>query len=149
MEEMMRDIEMQQRWPFLHLRENTPCVGAEMLDLAARILLLPVLAFQAANVRRSALHLADPVCRRDGLSEQGPVLRLLIIGDSSAAGVGTSHQEQALLGQMRKRLSQTNAVYWTVGAKTGATTTDTIARQKKSGAEVRCRFNFTWRQWHH
>ncbi|MDC1399818.1 SGNH/GDSL hydrolase family protein, partial [Yoonia sp.] len=51
-----------------------------------------------------------------------------IIGDSSAAGVGTSHQEEALLGHMRKRLSQTNTVYWTVDAKTGATTADTITR---------------------
>jgi lysophospholipase L1-like esterase len=103
-----------------------------MLDLAARILLFPVLAFQAVNVRRSALHLADPVGRRGGVSGQGPVLRLLILGDSSAAGVGTSHQEEALLGHMRKRLSQTNTVHWTVDAKTGATTADTIARQQES-----------------
>lgn len=103
-----------------------------MLDLAARILLFPILAFQAVNVRRSALNLADPVGRRDVVSGQGPILQLLIVGDSSAAGVGTSHQEEALLGHMRKRLSQTNSVHWTVDAKTGATTADTIARQQES-----------------
>ncbi len=103
-----------------------------MLDLAGRILLFPVLALQAVYVRRSALHLADPVGRRDGISGQGPILRLLILGDSSAAGVGTSHQEEALLGHMRKRLSQTNTVHWTVDAKTGATTADTIARLEQS-----------------
>jgi lysophospholipase L1-like esterase len=101
---------------------------AKTLDLAARILLLSILAVQIATVRRSALRLPDPSGRRQGVSGKGPVLRLLIVGDSSAMGVGTSHQEEALLGHMRKRLSQTNTVHWTVDAKTGATTADTIAR---------------------
>lgn len=99
-----------------------------MLDLAARIILFPVLVFQGVNAKRSALRLTDPAGRRDGISGRGPDLRLLIVGDSSAVGVGTSHQEEALLGHMRKRLSQTNTVYWSVDAKTGATTADTIAR---------------------
>ena len=103
-----------------------------MLDLAARILLFPILAAQAVYVRRSALRLADPSGRREGVSGQGPVLRLLIVGDSSASGVGTSHQEEALLGHMRKRLSQTNTVHWTVDARTGATTANTISRLQKS-----------------
>ena len=103
-----------------------------MLDLAARVLLFPVLVVQGAKARRSALRLADPAGRRDGVSGQGPDLRLLIVGDSSAVGVGTSHQEEALLGHMRKRLSQTNTVYWSVDAKTGATTADTIARLQES-----------------
>lgn len=103
-----------------------------MLDLAARVLLFPVLVVQGAKVRRSALRLADPAGRRDGVSGQGPDLRLLIVGDSSAVGVGTSHQEEALLGHIRKRLSQTNTVYWSVDAKTGATTATTIARLQQS-----------------
>lgn len=109
-------------------RKTSPLSEAKMLDLPLRILLSPVLAFQVVKVRLSAMHLPDPVGRRDGVSGQGPDLRLLILGDSSAAGVGTSHQEEALLGHMRKRLSQTNTVHWTVDAKTGATTADTIAR---------------------
>ncbi len=106
-----------------------------MLDLAARILLFPVLVAQGAGVRRTALRLADPSGRRHGVSGQGPDLRLLIIGDSSAVGVGTSHQEEALLGHMRKRLSQTNTVYWSVDAQTGATTADTIARLQDSARQ--------------
>jgi len=98
-----------------------------MLDIAVRILLFPILIVQGAIVQRSALRLAEPAGRRNGVSGQGPDLRLLIIGDSSAVGVGTSHQDEALLGHMRKRLSQTNTVYWSVDAKTGATTADTIA----------------------
>jgi len=99
-----------------------------MLDLAVRVILFPLLVFQGVQTRRSALRLSDPSGRLDGISGQGPALRLLIVGDSSAMGVGTSHQEEALLGHMRKRLSQTNTVYWSVDAKTGATTATTIAR---------------------
>ena len=109
-----------------------PALEAKMLDIAARILLFPILATQAVIVRRSALRLPDPSGRREGVSGQGAVLRLMIVGDSSATGVGTSHQEEALLGHMRKRLSQTNTVHWTVDAKTGATTADTIARLQAS-----------------
>ena len=103
-----------------------------MLDVTVQFLLYPVLIVQGALVRRSALRLADPAGRRHGISGQGPDLRLLIIGDSSAVGVGTSHQEEALLGQMRKRLSQTNTVYWSVDGITGATTADTVARLQDS-----------------
>jgi lysophospholipase L1-like esterase len=99
-----------------------------MIDHVVRFLLFPILVVEGAIVRSSALHLDDPSGRRHGVSGQGPELRLLIIGDSSAVGVGTSHQEEALLGHMRKRLSQTNTVHWSVNAKTGATTADTIAR---------------------
>ena len=101
-----------------------------MFDITARVLLSPVLAIQAAKVRRSALRLPDPAGRQNGISGRGPELRLLIVGDSSAVGVGTSHQEEALLGQMRKRLSQTNTVHWSVEAQTGATTSDAIAGLK-------------------
>ena len=111
---------------------NSVVVEPEMLDVAAQILLFPVLVIQGAFVRRSALRLADPAGRRRGVSGRGPNMSLLIIGDSSAVGVGTSHQEEALAGQMRKRLSQTNTVYWAVDAKTGATTADTIARLRES-----------------
>ena len=103
-----------------------------MIDFAARIIFFPILVFQVVKVRLSALRLDDPVGRRNGVSGQGPALRLMIVGDSSAMGVGTSHQEEALLGHMRKRLSQTNTVYWSVDAKTGATTADTIARLQDS-----------------
>ena len=56
-----------------------------------------------------ALRLPEAEGPRAGSAGEGPALRLLILGDSSAAGVGTTHQEEALLGQMRKRFSQTNS----------------------------------------
>ena len=102
-----------------------------MLDLAVRFILFPILLFQGVNVRYSTLSLANPAGRLNGVSGKGPILRLLIIGDSSAMGVGTSHQEEAFLGQIRKRLSQTNTLYWSVDAKNGATTAETIDRIRK------------------
>lgn len=93
-----------------------------MLDLAARVALFPVLALQGLYVWHTAPVLPDAAGDRLGQAGNGPDLRLLIVGDSSAAGVGTSHQEEALLGHMKRRLSQTHATHWQVCAQTGATT---------------------------
>ncbi len=99
-----------------------------MIDIAARIALFPFLAWQGHVTRKNIVKLPEAGGRREGVTGTGPKLRLLIVGDSSAAGVGASHQEEALLGHMRKRLSQTNTVHWWLDAKTGATTLDTYER---------------------
>ncbi len=106
-----------------------------MIDIAMRTLFYPLLVWQGATVRRKALRLPDAVGARSGVRGNGPDLSLLILGDSSAAGVGTSHQEEALLGQMRKRLSQTNRVSWKVMARTGATTAEMLERLKREPAQ--------------
>jgi lysophospholipase L1-like esterase len=49
-------------------------------------------------------------------------LRLLILGDSAAAGVGASHQDQALLGQVVSGLVDQYQVCWALRATTGNTT---------------------------
>ena len=120
------------------LRKNKDLVDLRsesyMFDIAARVTLFPLLAVQGIMARRRAVFLPEATGRREGVSGQGPELRMLIVGDSSAAGVGASHQDEALLGQMRKRLSQTNTVNWQVDAKTGATTRDTIERLKQRPA---------------
>jgi lysophospholipase L1-like esterase len=46
-------------------------------------------------------------------------MRVLIAGDSAAAGVGVSTQELALCGQLVKRLSRHHAVEWHVSAIKG------------------------------
>lgn len=68
------------------------------LDLIARALLMPVLLGQALYVRFRVAKLAEPVGVRRGVVGDGPQLRLLILGDSSALGVGVLHQDLALLG---------------------------------------------------
>ncbi len=106
-----------------------------MLDVVARCALSPYLAWQAYNVRKSALKLPDASGERSGKRGTGPDLRLLIVGDSSAAGVGASHQEEALLGHMLRRLTQTNTVTWAVNAKTGSTTPETMDRVRDMPSE--------------
>ncbi|MCV2894423.1 SGNH/GDSL hydrolase family protein [Lentibacter sp. XHP0401] len=95
--------------------------------MLAKIALSPLLAVQALQVRARALQLPEPDGTRTGQAGQGAPLRLLIVGDSSAAGVGASHQTRALTGQLSERLSVQHNFSWQLEAKTGATTALTIA----------------------
>ncbi|MEM8598518.1 MAG: SGNH/GDSL hydrolase family protein, partial [Bacteroidota bacterium] len=67
-----------------------------MLTLS-KILLGPVLLAQGKRVRRVALKLPEPPGDRESTVGNGPPLRLLVVGDSSAAGVGAETQDDALL----------------------------------------------------
>ena len=95
-------------------------------DQLLRVPLLPVLAAQALLVRRRAVQLPEPSGAREGRQGRGPRLRLLITGDSSAAGVGAGAQEQALSGQLVKLLSREFSVEWRLVATTGHTTGNAI-----------------------
>ncbi len=98
------------------------------LDVIARLPLAPVLAAQAVTVRRAALILPEPPGPRHGEAGDGPPLRLLIAGDSSAAGVGAPHQESALSGQLVRHLSPHVRLTWRLEAATGETTRNAIDR---------------------
>lgn len=102
-----------------------------VVDLVARVVLFPVLIVQAMAVRRTAQQLREPPGPRSGRRGKGRVLRVLIIGDSSAAGVGAGSQETALSGQLTKGLAQHFLVDWRLVAKTGATTGSTLRAMKK------------------
>ena len=95
-------------------------------DLAARILLLPVLIGQAIFVVISITKLPEAAGPRSGTVGQGPRLRLLLLGDSSAAGVGATTQDEALLGQVLKPLSAHYTIDYELVAKTGARTKDAL-----------------------
>lgn len=70
--------------------------------MIAKILLGPVLLWQGRRVRATALRLPEAVGPR---AVDGAGLRLLIVGDSSAAGVGARHQDEALAGRLAQALS--------------------------------------------
>lgn len=53
-------------------------------------------------------------------------MRLLIAGDSSAAGVGASSQDEALSGQLVRHLARSFSLEWQLEATTGHTTRDTL-----------------------
>ena len=106
-----------------------------MRDTALRLALSPLLIAQALRIRRIAQQLPEPPGPRQGRSGKGPLLRLAIIGDSSAAGVGAPDQQSALSGQLVAALAESFEVDWQLDAKSGATTRSTRARL--SGAAPR------------
>ncbi|WP_234169125.1 SGNH/GDSL hydrolase family protein [Ruegeria pomeroyi] len=89
---------------------------------------MPVLAAQGLAVRRKAQLLPEPAGPRTGRAGEGPALRLLIAGDSAAAGVGVDSQDLALSGQLVSRLAQRFTVDWRLEATTSHTTRDALAR---------------------
>ena len=99
-----------------------------MLDTAARLALSPLLIAQALRIRRIAQSLPEPPGPRAGRTGTGPRLRLAIVGDSSAAGVGAASQAEALSGQLVAALAPQFEVDWQLEALTGATTRSTLAR---------------------
>lgn len=89
-------------------------------------LLWPLIATQALWVAARATRLPEAAGPRQGQAGQGAPLRLLILGDSSAAGVGVVHQEQALAGRLVARLSCSHAVHWHLWARSGLTTSGAL-----------------------
>ena len=110
--------------------------------VAAKIALGPVLLPQARWLKRTALRLPEAEGPREGIEGEGDLrLRLLVVGDSSAAGVGVADQAQALAlplaAGLAKRLG--GAVGWQLAAKTGMNTAearDWIARLPLHDADV-------------
>jgi lysophospholipase L1-like esterase len=72
--------------------------------------------------------LPEPPGAREGETGEGPSIKLLILGDSAAAGVGVSHQDKGLLGQIIERLSKDFNVQWVLDAKNGNTTSAMLHR---------------------
>ena len=98
--------------------------GRALLSAPWRLLLLmsvlwPVLWLQATYLRRITMRMPEPPGRRAGTTGRGPLVRLLVAGDSGAAGAGAPTQEQALCGQLVRCLSQHHTVHWLVLAANG------------------------------
>lgn len=99
-----------------------------MLHYFRTMALGPILLAQGAWVRLSVPQLPEPPGDRVGTAGRGPLLRLLVTGDSAAAGVGAAHQDEALLGQIVTRLQDRYRVSWSLQAGSGDTTADTLER---------------------
>ena len=99
-----------------------------MSTLPVRLLLSPVLLPQGLSMRRRASALPEPVGPRQGVTGRGPDLRLLIVGGSSAAGVGVGTQDDALCGRLVKDLARDFCVHWRLEARASVTTAQTLAR---------------------
>lgn len=103
------------------------------------IALAPLLLGQGLYVKRVTPRLPEPDGERSGSAGEGKSLRLLIVGDSAAAGVGVAHQDNALAGQLVKQLSADFQVSWRLVAASGFTSAQIIARLDDTPAE---RFDF-------
>jgi hypothetical protein len=94
-------------------------MGAHWQRLLLLWLLWPLLWLQGRHVRRITPRLPEPPGLRAGTAGRGSLVRLLVVGDSGAAGVGAPTQDQALCGQLVQRLSRHHTVAWCVLAVNG------------------------------
>ncbi|MEY4753157.1 MAG: hypothetical protein RJA44_832 [Pseudomonadota bacterium] len=93
-------------------------------------LLTPLLLWQGRRMRRRMPRLPEASGPRAGKFGRGPAaVRLLIVGDSSAAGVGAETQQEALAGQLASELASYGhgAVSWQLVARTGLSARSTLA----------------------
>ena len=99
-----------------------------IVEMSLKILAALLLIWQGLHVRKHALILPEPTGHWSGITvnhSNNAILRLLIVGDSAAAGVGENTQDTALLGQLVTRLSEHFTVEWDLIARAGATTAAT------------------------
>lgn len=114
------------------------------------IALIPVYLYQGKKLQRSVVRLPEAEGERHGStplssslsdteskqakSKQKDALNLMIIGDSSAAGVGVDSQKEALMGQLLTALQQQplsaqfSHIHWSLYATTGHTSFDILRR---------------------
>jgi lysophospholipase L1-like esterase len=110
--------------------------------LAYKLALLPLLLSQGKSVRETALKLPEASGARSGVVGEGRVaLRVLIVGDSSAAGVGVGTQDEAFAGQLAQALAERTgaAVGWQLVATSGHKAHDAaraLANAKLSPADL-------------
>ncbi|MEM7029723.1 MAG: SGNH/GDSL hydrolase family protein [Chloroflexota bacterium] len=102
----------------------------------ATIGLGPILFAQGRYVRRTVPLLPEPPGDRVGVSGTGKPLHLLVVGDSSAAGVGADTMQEALLGQVVQNLTSTFEVHWSLIARTGATSRGTLRHLQKQPSQT-------------
>lgn len=102
-------------------------------DRLSRVALLPVAPAvyrQGRRLRRETPRLPDAAQPWRGEAPGGDPLRLLVFGDSTAAGVGAQTQDAALPGNLARILAERlhRGVQWRAVGENGATTRDLLAR---------------------
>lgn len=98
--------------------------------LAIEALTAPLLIHQGKKLRRGIPRLPEAEGERAGESGEGDPLRVMIAGDSAAAGVGVETQSQALSGCLIAELARERRVQWQLHARSGFRTrevTDLLA----------------------
>ena len=97
--------------------------------------LYPLIATQGLYVKFRAAQLCEAAGPREGVVGRGRPLRVLIVGDSSAAGVGVAHQSEGLAGHFTDHLKDSHEVRWKLVARCGDTTAHSLRRLEEVPAE--------------
>ncbi|PIE41416.1 MAG: lipase [Gammaproteobacteria bacterium] len=92
------------------------------LDRSVITFLGPLLWVQGKYTRIKTPVLPEACGERAGVQGKGPLLRLLVVGDSAAAGVGVEHIKDALPGRLVEKLSGGYTVSWALLAQSGLNT---------------------------
>ncbi|HIG75709.1 MAG TPA: SGNH/GDSL hydrolase family protein [Bacteroidetes bacterium] len=100
-----------------------------------RLALAPVLLWQGRRLFQTIPRLPEPEGDRHGMMGEGPGLRLLVVGDSSGAGVGVDTQTEALLGRTVARLAERFRVTYRLEARHGSTIPRTLRHLRKQDPE--------------
>jgi lysophospholipase L1-like esterase len=122
--------------PALATAPTQPQALPSWLRLTLLGCLAPVLWLQGRYVRRITPRLPEPPGPRTGTVGAGPALRVLIAGDSAAAGVGAADQAQALSGQLLQHLAAHYTVRWDLWATTGHDSPALQARLDQASAQT-------------
>lgn len=102
-----------------------------LIALISTLPFLPLLYLHGQKVRRAVPRLSEAEgCT--GSSGEGNALNLLLIGESTFAGVGVSVHRDGFAGYLAKALSRSvgRRVNWTVVAKSGATAKSSAKKAK-------------------
>ena len=118
----------------------------KIASVARDVLLAPIYLYQGRKVKRDTVRLPEPNGERHGhvqlnpsndVSQDNakPTLKLMVVGDSAAAGVGSETQQEALVGKLIPILEQQSAIQsqfdtlnWSLQATTGHTSFDILRR---------------------
>ncbi|WP_157980378.1 SGNH/GDSL hydrolase family protein [Pseudidiomarina taiwanensis] len=96
------------------------------------LLLAPWLIVQGKRVRANTVRLPEAKGPRHGAQGHGELLRVLVLGDSAAAGVGCECQTEAVSGQLAQALAQTYHVQWQLIAQSSLTCAGVLDLLKRS-----------------
>lgn len=117
-----------------------------MVKRAKHLFFAPLYVYQGRKVKRSTLRLPEPIGERCGqidfkrdnnaqTTQRQQALRMMVVGDSAMAGVGSDTQQDALVGQLLLALPQKPSItaqfktlIWSVNATTGHTSFDVLRR---------------------
>lgn len=109
---------------------HDPVSALRRMSRLAALPLAPVLYPQAKALRRNTPILPDADGGPNGEVPGPDPLRLLVVGDSTAVGVGAAHQNEALAGSVATALHDRlgRGIRWTVVGESGATSRDLLDR---------------------